>query len=437
MNKLNTQVSPSEVRIALIVNNSCEHDSRVIRTSETLARNGYQVTVFCRVSPTSALTDKVNGVTYRRVPRRAPAELLLGMVGISRTKVEIPSVEQAIDPDPGIGIVKKNVKRLRGMFGRYLSDAFIQLELLVALKRELIDFAPHIIHANDLEALPLAVFVSKRCASRIIYDCHEIATEEYPGFPIIRRAWRAIIEKRLIRRATHVITTSEGFADYLEQRYQIARPDVIYNAPVEADHGPKIASVRTVLNLADDVPLIVFTGLLRQDRGLDNIFQALKSLPGFHFVKVGPGTEEYDPQTLLYAEQLGLHDRVTLLPPLPSAQLTKFIASADLAVIGNLNASLNFDLAMPNKLFEALFAGLPLAVSRLTGCQSVVQEYHVGLVMDETDPQDMARVMMDVYDQRHELAPGADTLSLIHDRFGWQKQEQSLNAIYKAVMERI
>ena len=321
MNKLNTHVSPSDVRIALIVNNSCEYDSRVIRTSETLARNGYHITVFCRTSSTSALSDKVNGVTYHRLPRRSPEELLLDMVGIFRTKAKTPSDEQATDPDPGSGIVKKIAKKLRGMFGKYLSDVFIQLELLVALKREIINFAPHIIHANDLESLPLAAFVSKRCASHIIYDCHEIATEEYPGFPIIRRVWRAIIEKHLIRRVTHVITTSEGFADYLEQRYQIARPDVIYNSPVEADKGPRITPVRTVLNLADDVPLIVFTGLLRQDRGLDNIFQALKSLPGFHFVKVGPGTEEYDRQTLLHAEQLGLHDRVTLLPPLPSAAL--------------------------------------------------------------------------------------------------------------------
>ena len=436
MNELNAHVSPSNVRIALIVNNSCEHDSRVIRTSETLARNGCQVTVFCRASPTSALTDKINGVTYHRVPRQAPVELLLALVGISRPLAGIQPNVQATDAAPDDSIVRKIAKGLRGMFGRYLSDVFIQLELLVALRRNLIDFAPHIIHANDLESLPLAAFVSKRCASHIIYDCHEIATEEYSGFPVIRRAWRAFIEKRLIGRATHVITTSEGFASYLEQRYQITRPDVIYNSPVEADNG-SIPSIRTVLALTDDVPLIVFTGLLRQDRGLENIFQALKSLPDFHFVKVGPGTEEYDPQTLLYAEQLGLQDRVTLLPPMPSAQLTAFIASADLAVIANLNASPNFDLAMPNKLFEALFAGLPLAVSRLTGCQSVVEDYQVGLVMDETNPKDMARVMMDVYERRRELSPGADTLSLIHARFGWRKQEQSLNAIYKAVMERI
>ncbi|NQU56213.1 MAG: glycosyltransferase family 4 protein [Rhodospirillales bacterium] len=431
MNKSNSQAAPSNVRVALIVNNSCEHDSRVIRTSEALARNGFQVTVFCRASPTSPLTNQNNGVSYHRVPRLTPVDLLRACMGRPHPGAEIPS----FSPPPLAGEGINLAKVLRGFLGKYLSDVFIHLELLVALKKAIADFAPVIIHANDLEALPLAAFISKRCRSRIIYDCHEIATEEYAGFSFIRRAWRATVENLLIRRATRVITTSDGFADYLQQRYRINRPDILYNAPEEADEDQDVGSVRNVLGLAADVPLVVFTGMLRKDRGLENIFQALMSLPDFHFVKVGPGTEEYDPLARQLADRLGLGKRVFLLPAQTSAHLTKFIASGDLAVIGNLNSSLNFDLAMPNKLFEALFAGLPLAVSRLAGCRSLIESEHVGLVMDETDPNDMARVIRDVYDKRLDFAPSAETLNRIQDRFGWPKQEQLLIAIYKDVMK--
>lgn len=53
-------------RIAVLVDNNCIRDNRVIKSSEAMAAAGYEVRVFCRDKRKSIGDSKINGVNYER-----------------------------------------------------------------------------------------------------------------------------------------------------------------------------------------------------------------------------------------------------------------------------------------------------------------------------------------------------------------------------------
>ncbi len=112
-----------------------------------------------------------------------------------------------------------------------------------------------------------------------------------------------------------------------------------------------------------DTPLLVYTGLVTRNRGLELMLEALAQLPGFHLAMVGRAEPQIAAALARQAQALGVVERVHGVAPVPPEELIDFIASGDVAVIAAPDACLSYRYSLPNKLFEALFAGLPLVVT--------------------------------------------------------------------------
>lgn len=54
-------------RVAVVVPNPCDPDYRVVKQAEYLARQGYEVRVFCTQAKGVPSFEEFNGVTYQRV----------------------------------------------------------------------------------------------------------------------------------------------------------------------------------------------------------------------------------------------------------------------------------------------------------------------------------------------------------------------------------
>lgn len=436
---------PSEIaptmnnRVALLVNNACLFDSRAIKEAETLAADGWRVRVICRRDGAEPAFEIRNGVEYQRHPRRRPLAFMARVLGRgsadvgSETPTGSPGSAQAVDNEalsswrwtyPLLRLLKRTL-------GRHLSEIYIHWECADAFKDPLGDFAPAVIHACDLVTLPAAVAAARKQGGRIVYDIRDLAIVEYPHHPAGIKLWRRVRERRLIRRADKIIVPSEGFAEFLQARYSIERPDIVCNSPVEEALATDEKGLRESLGLSPETPLIAFTGMLRHDRGLREIFRALVLCPGFHFARVGPDDDALNRAALDLAAELGISDRVHLVPPVPTYRVPGFVESADLSVIANHNFSANIDLAMPNKIFETALAGLPVAVGRYRDMGRFVRDNDIGVVMDETDPEDIARAIKEVYENRVRLAATAEKRVRLAETYGWTAQGRVLAALYR------
>ncbi|MGN0909992.1 MAG: glycosyltransferase family 4 protein, partial [Thermoguttaceae bacterium] len=93
------------------------------------------------------------------------------------------------------------------------------------VKEAILAFEPDVIHANDLNALIPAYAASKELKCRLVYDSHEINTDNYTGKKnLLLKAYYKSMESRLVHKVDLMISVSHAAADYFAQEYHIQKP---------------------------------------------------------------------------------------------------------------------------------------------------------------------------------------------------------------------
>jgi glycosyltransferase involved in cell wall biosynthesis len=117
--------------------------------------------------------------------------------------------------------------------------------------------------------------------------------------------------------------------------------------------------------------------------------------------------------------------------------LLDWIACADVAAMPIQPSSLNHRLTTPNKLFEAMAAGVPVVVSDLPGMAAIVRETGCGLVVNPVDPAAIARALRQILDGPAERdTMGSRGLQAAHAKYNWEIQVASLLDEYSRLTGR-
>ena len=152
------------------------------------------------------------------------------------------------------------------------------------------------------------------------------------------------------------------------------------------------------------------------------VIEALRLLPGWHCAIVGTTLAADAAELTEQAAGLGVGDRLHLLPGVPSAQVSGYIGTANVGVHPLPSGLRNHELALPNKLFEYVFAGLPVAVSDLPEMHRFVRSTQTGTVFDPSSPVSVATALR-----------AATQISVDPDQlrpYAWARQAKRLVDLY-------
>jgi glycosyltransferase involved in cell wall biosynthesis len=122
----------------------------------------------------------------------------------------------------------------------------------------------------------------------------------------------------------------------------------------------------------------------------------------------------------------GVEDRLHFVPPVPSHEVPAYLSGADIAVSPIFGDSPSYDMALPNKLFEYVHAGLPVVTSDIAAMAEFVSSHGLGEVFCAGDPGALAEAV-----RRVQAAPPSTDTSEIRREFSWQCQEHSLVKVYE------
>lgn len=455
---------PRRPRVLMMVDNKVAGDSRVLKTAQSVSDLGYRVTLLGRRGPDAVEFDEDFRVKLARVRRRMPVEQERGFVG--RHPLAYPNEAAAAQPT-GSNALATRWHRLRqarrtaaieatleqtraltaGAAGRpavdlLADDVYWQTlqPILVAYENAyapIIDkVRPHVIHAHDFRMVGIAVRAARRQRRRIrvIYDAHEFlpGLEETPEF-LVGNSW---YEASHIRLADRVVAVSEPLADLLLEQHGLdRRPEVTLNAPEESarqiDPG-FTQNVRGDCGLTDGVPLLVYSGGVAPRRGLDIVVRGLAHLPGVHLAIIANRDEVGRRLIAETAETAGVTDRVHVLDFVPRERIVQHLRTADLAVHPMIHLP-NHEIALPNKFFDYVFAGLPLVVSDVRHLADVVARYDLGGSFPARDPAAFAavtqRVLADLPRYRESVRACPEL-----PRWTWEAQEPVLERIYSQLL---
>lgn len=244
--------------------------------------------------------------------------------------------------------------------------------------REALALRAEVYHASDLYVLPALAAAARRHGGRLVLDARELYphVDATAGRPWARWAWTAL-ERRFVPRTDAVLAVNTSIAGRMAAAYGIAEPVLVHNLPVRRAVA-RTDALRARLGIAASQPIVLYQGLVRDGRGLEVLVEAMREVPGAALVVIGDGPAK-EALRRLAAEALGR--RAHFLPHTNPDELLALTASADLGVHVPEPVTLSVRLALPNKLFEYLNAGLPVVVSDLPEMRRVVEGFGVGLVV--------------------------------------------------------
>ena len=243
------------------------------------------------------------------------------------------------------------------------------------------------------------------------------------------------LEREYIAFADRVITVSEPIAHELARANHLPRvPDLVLNAPVSAaDERLDGPDVRSACGLADDVPLLVYSGGLAAPRGVHTVVEALPRLEGVHLAAVSRQRSSYTVRLERLAEQLGVADRLHLVPFVEPDQVMHYLSSATVGVIPLLHA-VNHDWALTNKFFEYMHAGLPIVTSDVQVQTELVDSLGIGEAFVAGDPDDLVVAVRKVLANLDTYRARLQDPQLL-DRYSWQAQgEVVLHQVYEDLL---
>lgn len=228
---------------------------------------------------------------------------------------------------------------------------------ITALRR-LKAFQPDLlIGASDIPHVALASWLATRLQLPYLVDLYD----NFEGYGQARIPGMKWLLRRATRNADLVTTTSEPLAALVREVYQ-ARGKVIA-LPSTIDHAvfkPLDRSfARSQLGLPPEARLVGTAGGLQRDKGVDTLYQAWQKLaaqdPNLHLVLAGPFDPDFPPPS---------GERVRYLGQLPHARTALLFAALDVGVI-YMRDTLFGRYCFPQKAYEMLACGLPLAVTRV------------------------------------------------------------------------
>ena len=220
--------------------------------------------------------------------------------------------------------------------------------------------------AHNLAALPAAYHAAQKHRAKLGFDAEDFHSGEMHDTPAnaLRIHLTRKIERRYLPRCDYLTAASPGIAMAYANAYGVPVPTVILNVFPIAD-APAAPSAHGVAQPSPS--LYWFSQTIGPDRGLETVVKAIaqsKSRPCL-FLRGNPSPGYQQALTTL-AEQHGIVDRVRFLPPAPPGEMVRLAAEYDLGLASEPGHSPNNRLALSNKLFTYLLAGLPTLASDTT-----------------------------------------------------------------------
>lgn len=344
------------MRVLMLVATSVATDTRVLREAQTLAGAGHAVHIIGRSVP--AEFQPPEGLTVSTV----------GTSSVFRAEGGASLAGRPQRPWTRLARWALLPQHRNSAYGRWAAGAVVDGRAR----------AFDVVHAHDFTALAAGAALASERGVPYVYDTHELwlgRPREHRPTPLQRRRERAV-EGRLGAGAAAVITVGDGVADSLRASYGWRHVVVVRNT---FPAGPEpVARSRPVPEA------LVYAGRLAAYRELETVAEASRDLD-LPITLLGPADDTwlsgFDPG----AAQVRAAESVE--------RVDHLLADAGLALVTHSDRWENHRLALPNKLFHAVHAGVPVVATDVGELAKVVREYGLGTLYRPGDAADLVRAV--------------------------------------------
>lgn len=306
-------------------------------------------------------------------------------------------------------------------------------EMAARLTRAFDESRPDIVHTHFWMSGYAGLESCRPLAIPLVHTFHALGVvkKRYQGDEDTSPNERAAVEQRLVRSASHIISTCS------DEVFELRRLGLSADRVTVVPCGVDLERFRPRGPVEDRRPgwhRVVVVSRLVPRKGIDDVIRALAEVPRAELVIAGgPSAEglEHDPEVRRLrgvAEEAGVSERVFFRGRLDRNAVAALLRSAD--VVASTPWYEPFGIVP----IEAMACGAPVVATAVGGLIDTVVDGATGLHVPPRDPSSIAQALRWLLDQPgRRIAFGAAGVQRAHGRYGWPRVADATLDVYQSL----
>ena len=453
--------SPMKKKLIIFAAKDISQNRRIPLISKFFAQKGFEVEVYALTAPNPRLNDA--GVKFHVFPSITLIDMLLnwmvetesnttnmfrprfsgsrilgfiiGAIELLKLKLQTPLtyfILMIYGRHISSDALKKyrNEKRyaevLRLVYGSIVSDRRrrkFNNDVRKQIQKQ-ID-SDTILFCHDRYSAELVTKLSKRSRA-VIFDIVELIRQRSRPFLETRSRiqLREIEYSESLKETAILLTVSSAIADY----YDIKRPiQTILNGRQRAEFVKAPSSNSRTLG---------FSGSFFPGCGLKNLLHSLAHMsPEYNLLLVGHfSSEAYRAEIEIVLRERKIEDRVEIIAGLEFHEIPKRLSQASIYVMPYHPKKMNLQVSMPNRLFDALSANLPIVAQKGLYLGEWVTAEKIGFSVEFSDPEQSAQIISEAIESEI-LGSFIENTERVFEETCYENQMEHLDRFLKQALQ--
>lgn len=288
--------------------------------------------------------------------------------------------------------------------------------------------------AHNLSAIPAAVLASKQNKAKSGFDAedlHRYETSDDDTNDGVRL--KSYIEEKYFTKVQYLTASSPQIA----QKYKEIFPSLNFTTLLNVFPKNKIKLVQVQ---QPPLKLFWFSQYVGLSRGIQDIIAALVNLQdeSIEFHILGFLNQNVKDELDQFVDQLHFTRAPNLIfhEPIASDELVKFAENFDIGLATEPGFSINNDLALSNKIFTYIQAGLAVLASDTSAQKDLLVKYPgMGEQYERGNATNVSKILKTYIDQPELLTKHkSQSATYANEELNWERESEKLQAILKELL---
>lgn len=321
--------------------------------------------------------------------------------------------------------LQKRIYSTERIFCYFSKGTLFYAEFMTKLFLKILFKKASVFLANDLDTLLPNFLVSLFRKKKLVYDSHEYFTgmPELQATPFKKKIWHSL-EKIMLPKIKHAYTVNRSIANLYQTQYNIDMK-VVRNVPYL-----QVTSLNKNLVYPVGKTILLLQGSgINEGRGAEELIESMQILPD-NFMLYFIGSGNCWNKLKMLAGNLKLNHKIIFIEKIPFPELPSYTQQAHLGLSLDKPFCLNYELSLPNKIFDYIHAGIPVLASEVTEVKNIIENYNVGMTINEVSPKEIANAVLKIFENKEQYQLWKNNTYEAAKNLCWQKEEKVLEEIF-------
>lgn len=278
--------------------------------------------------------------------------------------------------------------------------------------------------AYQQQSLPAAVWAAKKTASKVAVDIQDLLADS-PSEPVhlIRN-----IENRYLKQCVYISTMSTVAAERTQKLYDLSpQPIVLHNTPRLSEKASLLPPEQR--SKSEIISIYWFGQTIGYHSRADQVIRAMPLLKKpIKLVLRGHPDVTFIDHIQNLAKELGVSNYLEILPVASPKDMVELAAKYDILLGSQPGTDLFHQMAIGNKVFTGMMAGLALALTHTIAYQNLlIESPNCGFLFPDQNEFELAKKLNELIEQPNLLwLMKTNSWLLAEQCFNWDKESEKL-----------